>query len=154
MKNVRSKTILVLVTIALWVTGNLHAQDKAVSPDETALIKLENDWMNAENRHDAVALNSILSDKFIATFATDKAIDKHTYLKNLTDGAIDPTAQQEIVNENVVIDTNTAVIVLINTIRGTRKGKPFDVAYRITVTFIKNGDHWNALALQGISIKP
>jgi ketosteroid isomerase-like protein len=153
MKNLQSKTIAALAVITLCLVGNIHAQDKTASPDETALIKLEHDWMDAENRHDANTLNTILDDKFIATFGSDKAIVKQTYLKNLTDGAIDPTAHLDILNENIIIDTNTAVIVLVNTIQGTRKEKTFDVAYRITVTFIRHGDHWNALALQAVSIK-
>jgi ketosteroid isomerase-like protein len=109
--------------------------------------------MDAENRHDDKSLNTILDDRFLATFGTGKSIDKQKYIKNLTDGAIDPTAHQDILNENVVVDANTAVIVLVNTIQGTHNGKPYDVVYRITVTFIKRGDHWTALALHGTSIK-
>jgi hypothetical protein len=153
MKNLQSKTIATLAIIALCAVGNIHAQDKLASPDETALVKLEHEWMDAENRHDAKTLNAILDDKFIATFGSNKSVVKQVYLKNLTDGDIDPTARQDILNENIVIDTNTAVIVLVNTIQGTHNGKAFDAAYRITVTFIRHGDHWNALALHAISIK-
>jgi ketosteroid isomerase-like protein len=142
-----------LVAITLCISGVVHAQDKVVSTDETALLKLEQDWIDAENRHDEKRLNAILDDRFVATFGTSKSIDKQKYMKNLTDGPIDPTAHQDLLNENLVVDTNTAVIVLVNTIQGTHNGKPYDVAYRITVTFIKRGDHWTALALHGISIK-
>jgi ketosteroid isomerase-like protein len=152
MKNLQSKTLTALAAITL-VAGIAHAQDKTASPDETALLKLEHDWTDAENRHDDKRLNAILDDNFLATFGTGKAIDKPKYMKNLTDGAIDPTAHQDILNENVVVDGDTAVIVLVNTLKGTRNGKPYDAAYRITVTFIKRGDRWSALALHGNSIK-
>lgn len=145
--------MFVLAAIALCIAGVVHAQDKVASADETALLKLEQDWMDAENRHDEKKLSAILDDKFVATFGTGKSIDKQKYLRNLTDGAVDPTVHQDILNENIVVDANTAVIVLVNTIQGTRNGKPYDVVYRITVTFIKRGDRWAALALHGTSIK-
>jgi hypothetical protein len=58
--------------------------------------KLEHEWVDAEARHDAVALLSILNDRFVATFGAGKPLDKNPFIKEVTDGAVDPTESQRI----------------------------------------------------------
>jgi hypothetical protein len=56
-------TIAVACTVAvLFGAGNTRADDKAAVADEKALLKLEREWLDAEARHDVVALQSILDD--------------------------------------------------------------------------------------------
>jgi hypothetical protein len=70
-------TAAALAVAMLFAAGNTHADDKAATADEQALRKLEREWIDAETRHDAVALQSIL-DKFVATFGARKPLDKET----------------------------------------------------------------------------
>jgi hypothetical protein len=69
-------TAAALAVAMLFAAGNTHAGDKAATGDEQALRKLEREWVDAETRHDAVAPQSILDDKFVATFGAGKPLDK------------------------------------------------------------------------------
>ena len=142
-------------TIAiLFAAGIAHAGDKSTTTDEQALRKLEHDWVDAETRHDAVALQSILDDKFVATFGAAKPLDKDAFIKDVTAGPVDPTVNQELSDQTIVVAGDTAVIVETDTLRKVRDGKPSAVVYRFTVTYIRRGKHWLALAEHGVEAKP
>jgi ketosteroid isomerase-like protein len=130
------------------------AQDTGAAPDERALIKLERDWVDAETRHDAAALRSILDDRFIATFGGGKPLDKEAFIKGETEGAPDPTVSQELSDQKVIVVGGTGVIVETDTLRRMKDGKPVMLTWRFTVTYVKRGDRWLALAEQGGPTNP
>lgn len=111
-------------------------------------------WINAENHHDAAALGALLADAFVASFDQGGPISREAYLKGLTSGPADPDAVQELQDEKVLVDGDTAVTVLVNTMHGTSKGKHYDIKLRATITFSHRTGHWQALALQGVTLKP
>jgi hypothetical protein len=86
-----STTAAALAVVMLFTAGNTHAGDKAATADEQALRKLEREWVDAETRHDAVALQSILDDKFVATFGAAKPLDKVAFIRDVTADPVDPT---------------------------------------------------------------
>ena len=126
----------------------------AAGPDQRALIKLEQDWVDAENRHDAAALRSILDDRFVATFGTHDPLDKEAFIRAETEGAPDPAVRQEFSDRKVIVAGRTAVIIEKLTQSRTRDGKPVALSWRFTATYIKRGDHWRALAEQGGPTSP
>ncbi len=83
-----STTAAAFAVVMLFTAGNTHAGDKAATADEQALRKLEREWVDAETRHDAVALQSILDDKFVATFGAAKPLDKDAFIKDVTAGPV------------------------------------------------------------------
>ena len=147
-------TAAALAVAILFAAGNTHAGDKAATADEQALRKLEREWVDAENRHDAVALQSILDDKFIATFGAAKPLDKDAFIKDVTAGPVDPTVSQELSDQTIVVAGDTAVVVETDTERKVRDGKPSAAVYRFTVTYIRRGGHWVALAEHGVAANP
>jgi ketosteroid isomerase-like protein len=130
-----------------------RAGDKASTADEQALLKLEREWVAAEARHDVVALQAILDDKFVATFGAGKLLDKNAFIKDVTAGAIDTTESQELSGQTSVLPGDTAVVVETDTIRGMRNGQESESVYRFTVTYIRRGGHWFALAEHGVAAK-
>jgi ketosteroid isomerase-like protein len=154
MKTVLLTSILTLAVAAQFMAGNGRAEDKPVTTDEKALLKLEREWVDAEIHHDAVALKAILDDGFIATFGAGKPLNKDAFIKEITDGAVDPTVTQELSDETIIVVGDTAVIVETDTLRKTKDGRPSATAYRFTVTYIRRGDHWVALAEHGAAMKP
>jgi ketosteroid isomerase-like protein len=153
-----SKSLVVIAAAfavaVLFAAGNTHAGHKEPTADEQALRKLERDWVDAETRHDAVALKSILHDKFVATFGAGKPLDKDAFIKAETAGPVDPTVSQELSDQTIVVAGDTAIVVETDTERTLRGGKPSTAVYRFTVTYIRRGGHWVALAEHGVAANP
>ncbi len=141
------------VTI-LFAAESAGASGKSTTADEQALLKLEHQWVEAEARHDSVALQTILDDKFVATFGAGKLQDKTAFIKAVTAGAIDPTESQKLSDRTIILADDTAVVVETDTIRDTAHGGLSTAVYRFTVTYIKRHGHWFALAEHGVRAKP
>jgi hypothetical protein len=133
-------------SVAFFVACGASAQDNAATPDERALVRLESDWVAAEDRRDAATLRSILDDQFIATFGTAEPLDKEAFIREETQSPPDPTVSQVLSDRKIIVVDRTAVIVETDTLR--RDGKP-SLVWRFTVTYIKRADRWLALAEQG-----
>lgn len=110
------------------------------------ILDLEQTWVTAEHNHDAAALRRILDDKFLASFNADKPLDKEDFIKLIVTEEADPTESQTLTDRNVIIDRDTAVVVGVDTERGTKKGKAYSAVYRYTVTYIHRNGQWVALA--------
>jgi ketosteroid isomerase-like protein len=149
-----STTAAAFAVTMLFAAGNTRAGDKSTTADEQALLKLEHEWVEAEARHDAVALHAILDDRFVSTFGAGKPSDKSAFIKEVTAGAIDPTESQELSDHTIIVAGHTAVVVETDTLRSTTNGQPSTNVYRFTVTYIKRGGHWFALAEHGVAAKP
>jgi hypothetical protein len=147
-------TIAAAFTVAvLFATGSTRADDKTAAADEKALLKIEREWVDAEARHDVVALQAILDDRFVATFGAGKLLDKTAFIRDVTSGAVDPTQSQTLSDRTVVLAGDTAVVVETDTIRRIKNGQPSESVYRFTVTYIKREGHWLALAEHGVAAK-
>jgi hypothetical protein len=140
-------------TAVLFGAINTRAAEKGASADEQALLKLEREWVDAEARHDVVALQAILDDKFVATFGAGKLLDKNAFIQQVTAGAIDPTQSQELSGQTIVLAGDTAVVVETDTIRSMKDGQSSESVYRFTVTYIRRNGHWVALAEHGVGAK-
>ncbi len=110
------------------------------------LKALEQQWTAAEQRHDTVALDRILDDHFICTFGAGKPLDKAAFIRLAAGGAIDPTLTQDLADEVILVDHDTAVISEADTIHGTTGGKAYIHQFRVTATYIRRHGHWLALA--------
>ena len=154
MKAVLSSPVWVFALATQFMAGGTCAEDNLMTMDEKALLKLEREWIDAEIRHDAVALNAILDDRFVATFGGGKPLNKDSFIKQMTAGDADLTVAQALSDETIIVVGDTAVIVETDTVHRTKDGQPSSMAYRFTVTYIRRGDHWVALAEHGAVAKP
>ncbi len=110
------------------------------------ILDLEQIWVVAEHNHDAATLRRILDDKFVASFGADKPLDKEGFIKLVVSEDADPTESQTLTDRDVILDQDTAVVVGTDTERGTKQGKAYTAVYRYTVTYIRRGGQWVALA--------
>jgi hypothetical protein len=124
------------------------------SADEQAVLKVDSDWADAEERRDKAALDRVLADQFIATFGTDKPVDKPTFIKSILseDPAVSDT--QKLSDRSVVVDSDTAVVVEVDTETTIKNTKKRVASWRFTVTYIKRRGSWIALAEQGGPARP
>ena len=139
------------LTLTCWtVTG--VGQPKVIPPSRDSkatqqVMDLEQVWSDAENRHDAAKLRSILDDKFVFTMGGDSKIyDKDAFIAGNVRGVPDPTRTQTLTNRTVIINGDTAVSMGTDTERGTKSGNPFTEVARYTVTYVRRGDRWIAIA--------
>lgn len=123
--------------------STLHAQQQ--------VLDLDKRWAAAEDKHDEATIRGILDDKFVATFGAHAPYDKEVFIKGEMAGDPDPTQSQSL-DERAIIDGDTAIVVGTDTLRGTRKGKPYTESARYTVTYILRHGQWYALAEQLVDI--
>ncbi|HXS05533.1 MAG TPA: nuclear transport factor 2 family protein [Rhizomicrobium sp.] len=126
----------------------LSASAEAQAPDNAKqqVKQLLRDWAEAENRHDAAALERILDDQFISTSGFGKPHSKADFIKALTSGKPDPRQSQTLEDESVVVEGDTAVDVGTNIFHMSDKSAPDGMALRYTITFVRRDGHWRALA--------
>ena len=110
------------------------------------VLKLEKEWVAAENTHDEATLRRILDEKFVATFGTKPPRDKEAFIKAELAGDVDPTVSQTLTDQTVIVDGDTVVVVDTDTLRGTRKGEMYTLVGRATATYIHRNGAWVALA--------
>jgi ketosteroid isomerase-like protein len=122
------------------------AVDASEAKAREEVLKLEKEWVIAENKHDEAALRRILDEKFISTFGTKAPRDKEAFIKGVLAGDIDPTVSQTVTDQTVIVDGDTVVVVDTDTLRGTRKGEIYTMVGRATATYIHRNAAWVALA--------
>jgi ketosteroid isomerase-like protein len=151
MNRERAGKILCLTLACCIATSSVATEpknSKTLPPADAKqqVLDLENEWVAAEHNHDAATLRRILDDKFLASFGAEKPLDKEAFIKEIVSEDVDPTESQTLTDRRVIIDQDTAVVVGIDTERGTRKGAAYTVVYRYTVTYIRRNGQWIALA--------
>jgi ketosteroid isomerase-like protein len=145
--------VAALAITAPFIASNARAGDKPATAAENTLRKLEREWVDAENRHDARTLQAILDEQFVATFGAGKPFCKDAFIKEVTNGPADPTMTQDLSDETIIVVGDVAVIVETDTVHRMKDGLPSATAYRLTVTYIRRGGRWVALAEQADAIK-
>ena len=131
-------------SIVAW-SAAAQAQDPAADAKQQA-SQLLRDWVTAENEHDAAALDRILDDQFISTYEAGKPTRKAAFIKSLTKGKADPAQSQSLTDETVVVEGDTAILVGTDTFHRTDGAEPDGLALRYTITCVRKGGRWVALA--------
>jgi ketosteroid isomerase-like protein len=121
--------------------------------DAAVLLYLENDWNDARIRKDLAWFEHILTDDLTAASAiTGTFQTKSQYLESIR---ADKNVLEsiELLEPNVRVDGNTAIITGINRTRGRdAQGKPFERRALFTGTWVKRDGRWMVQAFQGTVI--
>ena len=136
------------------LAGAPTVESTTVAQAEQQVLDVDRAWADAEVRHDAATLRRILDDHFVATFGAGKPYDKEGFIKAVIGGDPDPTESQDLSDRTVRVDSDTAVIVETDTLRGTNEGKAYANVYRITTVYIRRNGHWVALAEHLVRVPP
>jgi ketosteroid isomerase-like protein len=140
----KGKFFILALAGAAWAMA-AHAADAQKRRDaKQEVLDVTQQWIAAENSHDAAALDRILDDQFISTFAANPPREKAAFIKGITKGEIDPTQSQTITDEKLVVEGDTAVLTGVNAFHSTRK-TPIP-PMRFTITYAKRQGRWRALA--------
>ena len=141
--------IIALVISSAALSAAAHAQSPAPPDARQQVLDTTEEWIAAENKHDAAALSRILDDKFISTFAANPPRGKDAFIKGIVTGPVDPTQSQSLTDVSVSIDGDTAVIVGNDTFHSATKPSP---AFRFTITYVRRQGRWLALGEHIVTI--
>jgi|MudIll2142460700_1097286.scaffolds.fasta_scaffold145185_1 ketosteroid isomerase-like protein len=132
-----------LVVLAFGIAILAQTQTESV---EQELLKLEQDWTNANVKADFAFPDLILADDYVNTDFEGVVKTKGQYLEALK-------LDKELVISSMVTDDmkvhvygEAAVVTGRNTVNGTYKGTDFSVQYRWTDTWVKKAGRWQCVA--------
>ena len=80
------KQFFLLAAVFLLVSLSAGAQNKAANPAEQAILKLEQQWVDAVVKADAAALEAIYIDDLIYTHSSGTVDTKASYIDSLKTG--------------------------------------------------------------------
>lgn len=137
----RILTVMILM-LAASATAVAQTATKATADTESAeqvVLKLTNEWLDAEGRHDRTALERIIADDFLGTAPMGNTVSKRDVIPTGTGraGGLSMTAQDIKVRPF----GDTAVV----TGRGIGKGQD-SIEVRFTVVFVKRQNQWQMVA--------
>ena len=124
-----------------------RAPSQARSADERQIIAIEEQWVDAEVKHDEVVLNQVLDDDFMLISASGITTGRAAFIERVrkfTYTAI------KVVHERIEIKGDTAIV--IATVSTRSASGAANAPLRFTVTYIKRNGVWRALAEHASSI--
>ncbi len=117
----------------------------AQGPDDGKILALENAWNQAQLRHDANAVNQLLSENFVYTDYDGSVMNKAQFLADLKDPSYEATM---IANEDMKVYSykDAAIVTGIYHTKGKNKSTPFEHWGRFTDTWIFADGTWFCVA--------
>jgi ketosteroid isomerase-like protein len=137
-----NRTLCCCLLLTLASVG-LAAQQ--TDPRESKLLVLERMWNEAQVNRDALALEALVSSKFVNTEWDGDVSNKQKFLADIKDPLFKPTALN-IQDIKMNFFGDTAVVTGTYHAAGTYQGKSYDHVGRFTDTWIADGGHWECVA--------
>jgi len=137
------RKILLLTSLFIAAAMPAFAQT-AAKPEqnnsaEQAVLKLTQEWLDAETNVDRAALNRIIADDFLGTGPMGTMVSKTDVIpREGVNHGLNISGQ----DLKVRVFGDTAIV----TGRGLPKGPPERPELRMTVVFIKRADRWQMVA--------
>jgi ketosteroid isomerase-like protein len=144
-----SRPLLVAAAIGAFATSTAAAQQPkspAPTPDERAVLDLEEGWTRAVVKRDAAMFRRLLAPGFVYT-EDARVMTGEELTREVTTGSDTVT---EARNEDMKTHNfaNTIVVTGWLVLKGRSAGTPFDRRYRFTDTWLKRNGQWQIIAAQ------
>ena len=145
-----SKTILIFLLVFL-ACGYASAQNSAA--DEVR--KLERAWLDAYEKHDAKAMDEIVADDFMITFADGSIQTKKQILFLLNQPRNPNFPAYKFYTEDVQARVYGDTVVLTGRVvtEWQKDGKPVREQSRYTDTYVKRNNRWQVVASHLSNVK-
>jgi ketosteroid isomerase-like protein len=118
---------------------------------EQELLKLEQEWTNADLKDDWATMDRILADDYVLTDRDGEVSTKAQCLAYMKSGE-DKYLTLVMDDMKVRVYGDAAVVTLRATIKETYKGEEISDVVRITNTWIKKAGRWQCVATHGSRI--
>ncbi len=143
------KRIAIAVCVAVLVLAVAAGAQTGAKPKSGSaameLLKLENEWCDAELKTDLAFFERILADDFIMLDPDGVVLTKGQYIANLKSGE---SVFTSIASDNIRVHLygDTAVVFGRETLKGKSKGADISGQYLWTDTWVKIDGHWECVA--------
>jgi len=144
MKRLTLAVSLTVIALAVAAQAPATAQTQAGS-DEQALVKMENDWLQAFFKNDDAFADRFLADDYMGT-------DEHGAVKNKAQEIAEIKAGAHLSTSGVLdnirvrVYGDAAVVTGRRIMKGLFQGKEYRSPYLWTDIFIKRGGRWQCVA--------
>lgn len=141
---------IALFVVLVLLAGSLSARAQASTDKaQRQLLKLQREWLDAYQKHDAAALERIEADDFTLTEADGKITTKADDVASIRNSK-PPQPDDRFDVEDVVIRVygDAAVIMGRVIFRFRNKGEMVAERYRYTDTYLKRRGRWQVYASQ------
>jgi ketosteroid isomerase-like protein len=129
----------------LLTLGSVGLAAQQGDPRESKLLVLERMWNEAQVNRDALALEALVSSKFVNTEWDGDVSNKQKFLADIKDPLFKPTVLN-IQDIKMNFFGDTAVVTGTYHAAGTYQGKPYDHVGRFTDTWISDNGRWECVA--------
>jgi len=144
--NLAHMTICVLLlSLPAWAQSVPSASPSSESEDARTLKQLEQDWLDAYRDGDAEKMGRILADDFVGRWGDGSTTDKRGTVEPVRTGA-DKHSANQLVECNVRIYGDTAVVTGIQTEQSVLNGRDGSGTYSYTDIFVKRRGQWQVVA--------
>jgi ketosteroid isomerase-like protein len=129
----------VFITATLSASAQTAAKPEQNNSAEQAVLKVTQDWLNAETNVDRAALKRIIADDFLGTGPRGTVVSKTDVIpgEGVSHGL--NISGQDL---KVRVFGDTAIVTGL----GVPKGAPDRPEIRMTVVFVKRADSWQMVA--------
>jgi len=122
------------------------------SMEAAKLVTLERMWNESQVSRDAVAIASMISDRFINTEYDGEVSDRTKFLADFADPKFQPSVMN-IEDVKVEMYSTTAIVTGTYHTKGTYGGKPYEHFGRFTDTWIFGSGKWLCVASHSSLVK-
>jgi ketosteroid isomerase-like protein len=142
------RTLLIAVTFAVAGISETSAEvtsGLSLTEDEAAVIRAEDDWIQAELSKDAATLRRVIDDQFVINSNNGTTAGR----EDLIDGVLSWNMTGQTISERTVsVVGDTAVIFGTTELRfASENGEESVSLLRYTSTYVRRGEQWRAIAL-------
>jgi ketosteroid isomerase-like protein len=136
---------VLLLSLPAWAQSVPSASPSSESEDVRTLKQLEQDWLDAYRDGDADKMGRIVADDFVGRWGDGSTTDKRGTVEPVRTGA-DKHSANQLVECNVRIYGDTAVVTGIQTEQSVLNGRDGSGTYSYTDIFVKRRGQWQVVA--------
>lgn len=153
-----TRNVVRVAILSVGIAGALQTSSQQVPDEErkNEILKVEDERIQAHQKHDREALGRIYSDDLVWTFPTGQRFTKAEFVDIIINSRLKPfavvdgavkqvtTIQQE--DKHVYIFGQTAVVTRYASMRELLDGKPVPFPRRFFNVYVKRGGSWQMVA--------
>ena len=103
------------------------------SASESELVALSDAWIEAEVRNDREALERLLDERFMVTFASGRTMNRAEFIEWIRTAEIKPF---QVTNESILVHGDTGVVIGVNAER----------TVKFTWVAVKKAQRWRVVS--------
>jgi ketosteroid isomerase-like protein len=134
------------ISVQIWVPAALATKAPAADQDSPAIVRLMNEFLEAERRYDKAAVSNMLDKGFIYV-GNDGSLTRRAEFTRLTDKALNPIEVLDFTNVEVHVIGITAVATGLIHEKGTIDGRGYEFNGRTLTIFPRQNGKWVCAAI-------